>query len=173
MVLALTWPKQLNHNIPNQGNNNNSPISKQNNGNYAQSQNTETQPTNWKPTVAQNEIEHHSPQNVGEINSNPIRGLKPRPAKRGETTAPTKQSARLTAWEKRPKQPVREENLHPTAKCMGKTYPIFCVRIPAVEALREEKATPIFPVDEQNITKDANYSAWVLQQLVEPQKMSA
>ena len=67
---------------------------------------------------------------------------------------------------------VRKDS-HPTEKCTGKTYPIFCVRIPAVEALHEEKATPILPVDEQNISKDTNYSAWVLQQLVEPQKMSA
>ena len=42
------------------------------------------------------------------------------------------------------------------------------MRIPVVEALRGEKTTPIFPVDEQNISKDTNYSAWVLQQLVEP-----
>ena len=28
LVLALMWPKQLNHNTPDQGNNNNSPISK-------------------------------------------------------------------------------------------------------------------------------------------------
>ena len=42
-----------------------------------------------------------------------------------------------------------------------------------MEALREEKTTPILPVDEQNNSKDANYSVWVLQQLVEPHKMSA
>ena len=65
------------------------------------------------------------------------------------------------------------KNSHPTEKRTGETYPIFCVRIPAVEALREEKTTPIFPVDEQNNSKDVNYSAWVLHQLVEPQKMSA
>ena len=65
------------------------------------------------------------------------------------------------------------KNSHPIEKCTGKTYPTFCVRIPVVEALREEKTTPILPVDEQNISKDANYSAWVLQQLVEPQRTSA
>ena len=53
---------------------------------------------------------------------------------------------------------VREDS-HPTEKCTGKTYPI---------SLREEKTTPILPMDEQNNSKDANYSAWVLQQLVEP-----
>ena len=41
-----------------------------------------------------------------------------------------------------------------------------------MEALREEKRLRFLPVDEQNNNKDVNYSAWVLQQLVEPQKMS-
>ena len=56
-----------------------------------QSQNRETQPTDWKSTVAQNEIEHHNQQNVG------------------KTTAPKhKQWAWLTTWENDPKQSVRE-----------------------------------------------------------------
>ena len=99
LFLALTWPKQLNHYIPNQGT-----IAVQFHnkidGNYAQSQNRETQPTHGESTMTQNEFEHPSPQNVGEINSNPKRGLKPWLAKRGETTATAKQQARLSTWEK-------------------------------------------------------------------------
>ena len=76
----------------------------------------------------------------------------------------------LTTWENDPNTLCVRKDSHPTEKCTGKTYPIFYVRIPAVEALREEKTTPILPVDEQNNSKDANYSAWVLRQLVEPRK---
>ena len=92
----------------------------------------------------------------------------------GKTTAPNTNSEHGSRHGKNdPNILCVRKDSHPTEKCTGKTYPFFCVRIPAVEALREEKTTPILPVDEQNISKDANYSAWVLQQLVEPQKMSA
>ena len=74
--------------------------------------------------MTQNEFELPSPQNVGEINSNPIRGLKPQPTKRGETTAPNKTVSTALTWEERPNQSVREEKLAPTAKYTGKTYPI-------------------------------------------------
>ena len=94
-----------------------------NNGNYAQSQNTETQPTNWKSTVTQNEFEHPIPQNVGEINSNPIRGLKPQPAKRGETTAPNKIVSTALTWIEHSNQSVRECNLALNSKNTRKTYP--------------------------------------------------
>jgi len=57
---------------------------------------------------------------------------------------------------------VREEKTCTNRKMHGKDIPDFLREIPAVEAPREEKTTPIFPVDEQNNSKDANYSAWVL-----------
>ena len=92
----------------------------------------------------------------------------------GKTTAPNTDSEHGSRHGKNdPNILCVRKDSHPTEKCTGKTYPIFCMRIPVVEALREEKATPIFSVDEQNISKDANYSAWVLQQLVEPQKTFA
>ena len=74
--------------------------------------------------MTQNEFEHPSPQNVDENNRNPIRGLKPRPAKRGETTAPNKTVSKTLTWKERPNQSVREEKLAPTAKYTGKKYPI-------------------------------------------------
>ena len=92
----------------------------------------------------------------------------------GKTTAPNTNSEHGSRHGKNdPNILCVRKDSHPTEKCTGKTYPIFCVTIPAVEALREEKTTPIFPVDEQNNSEDANDSAWVLQQLMEPQKMSA
>ena len=91
----------------------------------------------------------------------------------GKTIAPNTNSEH-GSWHGKndPKILCVRKDSHPTEKCTGKTYPIFCMRISVVEALHEEKTTLILPVDEQNDSKDANYSAWVFQQLVEPQKMS-
>ena len=121
LFLALTWPKQLNHYIPNQGT---TAVQFHNkiDGNYAQSQNRETQPTHGESTMTQNEFEHPSPQNVDENNSNPICGLKPRPTKRGETIAPNKTVSTTLTWKERPNQSVRETK-------NGKR--ILCVRMPS------------------------------------------
>ena len=90
---------------------------------------------------------------------------------RGEDNSPkTLTVSTPLTWEIDPNNLCVRKNSHPTEKYTGKTYPIFCVRIPAVEALREEKTTPIFPVDEQNNGKDANYSAWVLSNSWSPRK---
>ena len=81
----------------------------------------------------------------------------------GKTTAPNTNSEHGSRHGKNdPNILCVRKDSHPTEKCTGKTYPIFCVRIPAVEALREEKTTLIFPVDEQKNSKDVNYSVWVL-----------
>ena len=70
---------------------------------------------NWKPTVAQNEIEHHSQQKIG------------------ETAAPKHDSENGSHnMGKRPKHPVREEELTPNSKMHGNTYPI---------SLREDEQT--------------------------------
>ena len=64
LLLALTWPKQLSCN-PKPGYSS-SHKHTMNDSSNPQSQNRETQPTNWKSIVAQNEFEHHNQQNVGE-----------------------------------------------------------------------------------------------------------
>ena len=85
----------------------------------------------------------------------------------GKTTAPNTNSEHGSRHGKNdPNILCVRKDSHPTEKCTGKTYPIFCVRILAVEALREEKTTPILPVDEQNNSKDANLQCMGAQQLV-------
>ena len=94
--------------------------------------------------MTQNEFEHPSPQDVGEINSNPIRGFKPWPAKRGETIAPNKTVSTALTWIEHPNQSVREEKLAPTTKYTRKTYPAsVCKYHPAGEGKRPPLCTRI------------------------------
>ena len=116
LFLALTWPKQLNNNIPNQG----TTAAQFHNGsdsNYAQSQ------TKDKQTPSMDGGEHS--QQLA-FHSGPKRIWTPQlTQKRGEDHSPkaTTVSTPLT-WENNPNSLCVRKNLHPTAKCTGKTYPI-------------------------------------------------
>ena len=123
LFLALTWLKQLNNNIPNQG----TTTAQFHNGsdsNYAQSQ------TKDKQTPSMDRGEHG--QQIG-IPQWPKTNL--------DTTANTKTWGRqqpqsnnseyASHMGKRPKQSVREEKLAPNSKMHGKDIPDFCVRISA------------------------------------------
>ena len=64
LLLALTWTKKLSCN-PNPGYSSSHKHTMKDSSN-PQSQNRETQPTDWKSTVAQNKIEHHNQQKTWE-----------------------------------------------------------------------------------------------------------